>query len=463
MNGEQNIRGFMMKKHTKNYMMLIMLSTGFIMAVLDTTGVALAIPNLEVYLQLSTLQSAWLINVYILGLGGTLLLSGNLSIKFGDKRLFLTGMFLFACASAVCGLSVCFPQLLFFRFLQGVGASLFMPSAMSLLFNAYGDAKIRAKVLGIWTAIISVATGIGSLVGGFFITSFGWRSIFFINVPLSMIAIVYIYMTSTNVVRVGRKSINYFDNILLTMSIGTVILYLTIGKQLGYLSYQSLGCLLSFIVLLSIVILRERRTKNPIVPFILLRNIDFLTANLFGFIVNVSLYGLVIIFGLYYQSDMHYSAMVSGLLILPGMIILVVGNIFYTRIIKFIPVSKLIKYSISIAILGSLILMFVSILTTKRAIILVTIGFAVLSFGIGMLTPASTTLLMESAGSELSSVAGATLNANKQIGGLFGTAIVSVIVSFLVNQWQLILSVFFIVNLLLYAVAYMIQRNIQSH
>lgn len=171
---------------------LIILSLGFIMAVLDTTGVVLAVPSIEKALNISFNNSIWILNSYILTLSSLLLLSGNLVRKYGATRLFITGMGLFIIASIGSGCSINVWTIVIFRLIQGAGAALFMPSSMTLLFISYPDPTERAKVLGIWTTIISVATGTGSLIGGTLITTFGWRSIFFINVPLGLIAILYI-------------------------------------------------------------------------------------------------------------------------------------------------------------------------------------------------------------------------------------------------------------------------------
>lgn len=430
-------------------MVLVILSFGFIMAVLDTTGVALAIPELEKYLSISTIQSTWIINAYILGLGGTLLLSGNLAEKYGDRSLFVWGMLMFGVASVICGFSTNFIQIILFRFIQGVGASLFMPSSMSLLFNFYDDSGTRAQMLGLWTSIISVATGTGSLIGGFLISNFGWRAIFFINVLFSLAAVIFVSMKLKNSIKAKSRKINYVDNVILVIAITTLILFLTVGKQAGYTKTVPLVLIAAFIILLVILIVRERKSEFPIVPLELLTNRVFSISNLLGFIVNISLYALVVVFGLYYQNFLHYSAMLSGLLILPGMIVLVLGNLFYAKKVKTVSSLKLAQWGIIVTIVGATVLTLVSIFDDSNLIIIIA-GFAVMCLGVGLLTPATTTLLMESAGTKLASVAGATLNTNKQLGGLFGTAIVGLVIATVPNEWSKVIMIVFGLNVIMY-------------
>ena len=173
------------KKDT-SLLLLIVLSFGFVMAVLDTTGVVLAVPEIKKFLIISLDDSIWIINSYILALGTFLLFAGSLSSKYGAKKILVIGMTLFVLSSFGCSISGNIKILIFCRFLQGVGASLFMPSSMSLLFMAYPDAEKRSKMLGIWTSIISVATGTGSFIGGTIIQYFGWKTIFLIRESYSI-------------------------------------------------------------------------------------------------------------------------------------------------------------------------------------------------------------------------------------------------------------------------------------
>jgi len=437
---------------------LIILSLGFIMAVLDTTGVVLAVPSIDKVLNISFNDSIWILNAYILSLSGLLLLSGNLVRKYGAKKLFIFGMLLFIVASVGASFSINIWMMVIFRLLQGTGAALFMPSSMTLLFISYPEASERAKILGIWTTIISVATGTGSLIGGTLITTLGWRSIFLINIPLGLIAVTYIGLQSIETSYNSKLKINVTDNLVLFFALTSLVIYLVNGKQYGYSNVINILFGLLFIILVGVLFLIEKNSAHPIIPLILLTRKKFLTANLFGLVINISLYGLTLVLGLYFQTQLGYSAMISGLLILPGMGILILGNLFYTKMIQKIKISTLISISAMITIVSALILLVFSIKFNPVQSTTIIIFFATMCFGLGILTPATTTILMESSGAEYSSIAGAALNTNKQIGGLLGTTVLGIIISSNSSNWQNILIFTFVLQVILYGITIIIDR-----
>ena len=362
--------------------LLFILSLGYIMAVLDTTGVVLAVPHIETDMRVSLGQSIWIINAYTLALGSLLLLSGNLTTKYGAKRILLIGMTLFTLASLGCSFSPNIETLIILRFIQGFGASLFMPSSLALLFVSYPDSAKRARMLGIWTAIISVATGTGSFIGGIIINYFGWRGIFLINIPLGILTVISILVLVKNNIANAKTKIDIFSNLFLVATIGSLVIYLVEGNQYGYSNSNLLLLLLLFILFSIGLVIHDKKSKAPIVPHQLLKNANFIVSNLLGLVVNISLYGIVLVLGLYFQTYLNLSSMVSGLLILPGMIVLIIGGI-----------------------------------------------------------------------------AGATLNANKQIGGLFGTTIMGIVTTNLSHDWNIVIVVAFMINVIMYIATWLIANR----
>ena len=431
--------------------LLFILSLGYIMAVLDTTGVVLAVPHIETDMSVSLGQSIWIINAYTLALGSLLLLSGNLTTKYGAKRILLIGMTLFTLASLGCSFSPDIEILIFLRFIQGFGASLFMPSSLALLFISYPNSAKRARMLGIWTAIISVATGTGSFIGGIIINYFGWRGIFLINIPLGILTAISILVLVENNFANPKTKIDIFSNIFLVGTIGSLIIYLVEGNQYGYSNSILLLFLLLFILFAIGLVVRDKKSKAPIVPHQLLKNTKFIVSNLLGLVVNISLYGIVLVLGLYFQTYLNLSSMVSGLLILPGMIVLIIGNLFYARAVKRFSVGSL--ATVSTGIFG------IGVLFHEIQLYILIPLFSLMSLGIGVLTPATTTILMEAAGQELSGIAGATLNANKQIGGLFGTTIMGIVTTNLSHDWNIVIVVAFFVNVIMYFATWLISNR----
>lgn len=406
--------------------LLFILSLGYIMAVLDTTGVVLAVPHIETAMSVSLEQSIWIINAYTLALGSLLLLSGNLTTKYGAKRILLIGMTIFTLASLGCSFSPNIETLIILRFIQGFGASLFMPSSLALLFISYPDSTKRARMLGIWTAIISVATGTGSFIGGLIINYFGWRGIFLVNIPFGILTVISILLLVKNNIANLKTRIDIFSNIFLVTTIGSLVIYLVEGNQYGYSNSNLLLFLLLFILFA------------------------------IGLVVNISLYGIVLVLGLYFQTYLNLSSIVSGLLILPGMIVLIIGNLFYARAVKRFSVGSLATVSIIFAIVGAAGIFGIGVLFHEIQLYILIPLFSLMSLGIGVLTPATTTILMEAAGQELSGIAGATLNANKQIGGLFGTTIMGIVTTNLSHDWNIVIVVAFLVNVIMYIATWLI-------
>lgn len=438
---------------------LVILSVGFIMAVLDTTGVVLAVPTIEAELHIALNDSIWILNSYILALSSLLLVSGNLARKFGAKRLFITGMIFFVLASIGSGISTNIWTMVFFRLFQGAGAAMFMPSAMTILFLSYPEEKVRSRMLGIWTTIISVATGTGSLIGGSLVTNFGWNSIFFINVPLGVVAILYIQNLKIEDPQDRLLKINVLDNFVLFGTLASLVIFLVkVSQKSGYNKSGVIFFGVLFMLFSVFLVFLEKNAKKPIIPIDLLKRPQFLISNLFGFVINISLYGLTLVLGLYFQTKLGFSAMIAGLLILPGMGSLIIGNIFYTKKIKNTNIMRLVGVSTIITVVGSALFLLSAVFINPLSQWTIIIIFAFLSFGLGMLTPATTTILMNSAGKEYSSIAGASLNANKQVGGLIGTTLMGIIISSNGSNWYVILIVAFAIQLLLYIVTALVNR-----
>ena len=435
----------------KSITLLVILSLGFVMAVLDTTGVVLAVPEIKKFLVVSISNSIWIINAYTLALGTFLLLAGNLANKFGARRMLVTGMSLFVLASLGCSFAGNINLLILLRFIQGLGASLLMPASMAILYQAFSTSGKLPKMLGIWTTIISVATGTGSFIGGTLIQYFGWRSVFLINVPIGIVTVTYILMTVARDQPINHSKIDVISNLLLVLTISSLVIFLVEGNQFGYDSGRILTFLIATFIFGGLFILKISRSSAPIIPRQLLVNPEFTATNLVGFLTNVSLYGIVLVLGLYYQMALHFSSMLAGLLILPGMTVLIIGNLFYTKYANTIGSKKLAIYATLLTLLGAALMLISSFLVQPVPAWLIIINFAIMSIGIGVVVPSSTTLLMQASGKQYSSIAGATLNANKQIGGLFGTAIMGMIISNLGSNWNGIIQATFLINVILYA------------
>jgi DHA2 family methylenomycin A resistance protein-like MFS transporter len=270
-------------------------------------------------------------------------------------------------------------------------------------------------------------------------------------VPIGIVTIGYISLTVKGDHSTNKLNIDILDNLLLILAIAGAVIFLVEGKQFGYLNLRIVPLISLAIIFGWLLILREKKSAQPIIPITLLKLPRFTVMNLVGLLTNVSLYGIVLVLGLYFQMALHCSSILSGLLILPGMTVLVIGNIFYAKYVaEFNPV-RLANVAIIVTLVGSTVLYLLSLFIKPLPVFAIILLFSVMSIGIGVLVPASTTLLMAVSGTKYSGIAGATLNANKQIGGLFGTAIMGMVISSFGTNWNGIIQMTFLINAGLYA------------
>src|SRR5471030_440288 len=184
-------------RSSRRWLALTMLALAQFLVVLDASIVNIALSSIGSQLHLGTTGLAWVITAYILPFGGLLLLGGKLADRFGHRRLFLIGVAAFIAASALAGSSVSGGMLLASRALQGGSAALLAPSALALLTHLFPIAKDRVKALGIWGAVAGLGSAAGVLLGGVLTADFGWRAVFFVNVPVGLIALITVPLLIT--------------------------------------------------------------------------------------------------------------------------------------------------------------------------------------------------------------------------------------------------------------------------
>ncbi|GAB6496100.1 methylenomycin A resistance protein [Bacillus sp. UMTAT18] len=404
---------------------LIALAMGFIMATLDVTVVNVAVVNIQETLGLTLYSSTWIVDGYILSFAALLLAGGALANRFGAKRIYLIGLIIFVFASLLCTVATTENTLVIGRIIQGVGAALFMPSSLSLLVVSFPDEKKRAKMFGIWSAIVSIASGTGPFIGGLLVNTFGWRSIFIINLPIGMIGILMAFVIIPNVLP-KKEKINVANHLIGIIAITLLAFTLIEGPSYGWSSPQILGGVVGTILTTILFVYAERKSKNSVVPRVLFQNKTFSSANIVGFLINFALFGGIFMFGLFLQKAYGASPFVAGLQLLPMMSVFVIGNVLFAKMVSKFSSKSLLFIALFIASIGSLLLM---LLVNNVSYLGIAIIYSVVNLGIGIAVPAMTTIVMKSAGRENGNMAGATLNVNRQIGALVGIAIMGIILN----------------------------------
>ncbi|MCQ8768759.1 MFS transporter [Streptomyces telluris] len=402
------------------------LALGFVLASLDVTIINIAGPSLRTGLGLSLSGLTWVVSGYVLAFAALLLLAGSLAGRYGARRTYLAGLALFTAASLLAAAAPGAGVLIAGRILQGAGAALFMPSSLTLLLAAFPGARERARVLGLWSAIVSVAAGLGPAVGGLLVGTFGWRSVFLINLPLGLLGLVLAHRVIAPLP--GRPApLAAAGHALGLLALAALSYGLIEGPDLGWAAPRVLVPLAVAVLAGAAFVVRERRAAVRVLPRALFSDARFPAANAIGFLFNFGLFGGLFMLGLFLQNARGASPVQAGLQMLPVQAVWLLGNVLYARTGPRTGNRVILTVTLAVAAAGTLVLA----LTVSPGMpywVLATV-LATLNVGIGMASPAMTGATMESAGTEHSGIAGAALNANRQIGSLVGVGAVSAVLT----------------------------------
>jgi DHA2 family methylenomycin A resistance protein-like MFS transporter len=281
---------------------LVATSLGFGVVQLDVSVVNVAIAPIGADLDAPVAGLQWVVNTYTLGFAALILSAGALGDRIGARRVFLCGFVLFTAASAACGLAPTLGALVAARGLQGVGAAALVPCSLSLLAHAYPQRQARARAVGRWAAGASVAVAGGPLVGGLLIASLGWRSIFFINVPIGLVAIGLTRRYTVETTRSRGRGLDVPGQVVAVVALVGLTAAVVEGGRRGFTAplvlaafTVAVGAGVGFVAV-------ESRRERPMLRLRLFRSRTFSATSLIGLLVNVAFYGLIFVFSLYFQT-----------------------------------------------------------------------------------------------------------------------------------------------------------------
>lgn len=411
---------------------LVTLAVGFVMAMLDVTVVNVAIPSIALQFTVPLTDLVWIVDGYTLTFAALLLVAGALADRYGAKTLYLTGLGVFTAASLLCGLAPNADMLIAARMLQGVGAALFMPSSLSLLTHAYADENVRNRMLAAWSAIVAVAGASGPLLGGALIHQFGWRSIFLINIPLGLAGL---WLARRRIATAPRRprALNPLSHLLGVVALSSLCFVLIQGNAYGWTSPSIAATALLSLAASAVLVHRERRHAQPIIPRALFATRQFAAANGVGFLINLASYGQLFLLSLFLQHARGADALQTGIELVPMLAVFSIGNLISGRVSS--------RWSVSASLLGG-----VSLAAVMSAIGIATftpgvaywpfaVVVALANLGVGIAVPAMTSIVMQVSGSQHANSAAAALNANRQSGALVGVAVMGTILH-LLPDWR---------------------------
>ena len=398
------------------------------MVMLDNTVVNVALPSIQRGLHASFSGLEWTVNAYTLAFAVLLVTGGRLGDIFGRRRTFLIGVVVFGAASAFIGFSQSEAWLIAGRTVQGFGAAFMMPATLSIIANAF-PAHERGRAIGTWAGVSAMALAIGPVVGGFLVENVSWQSIFFLNVPVAVVAVV-VTLAATQESR-DETSTHHVDIpgvVTITAGLSAFVLALVEGNSWGWGSASIIGLFAVAVVSLVVFAIAETRVPEPMVDFTFFRSRSFLGANLVAFIVSFAMLATFFFLALYLQNVRGYSPLEAGVRFLPSTALIIVMGPIAGRLTDRIGPRPLMTVGL-LAVAGSLF--WQGHLAPETPYAFLAGAFVLLGVGMGLVMSPMSTAAMNAVDQAKAGVASGILTMSRMVGGTFGVAVMGALIAVL--------------------------------
>ena len=309
---------------SKGLALALLAMTQFVV-ILDASIVNVALPSIGTDLDFSQDNLSWVVNAYTLTFGGFLLLGGRMADLLGRRRMFIGGLLLFGIASLLGGLAQSDAWLIAARAVQGLGAALISPAALSIVTTTFAEGAERNKALGVWGAVAGAGGAVGVLLGGVLTEYLGWEWVLLVNTPITLVAA---FLAPRLLVESRDERESAFDipgAVSVTAGLALLVYGLVNAEKAGWDSAETLGILAGAVVLLVAFVAIESRTKHPLMPFSIFRLRTLRGANIVGLLVGMSLFSMFFFISLYLQQVLGYEPLKAGFAYLPLSILIVVS------------------------------------------------------------------------------------------------------------------------------------------
>lgn len=399
---------------------LVAASLGFAVICLDVSVVTVAIERIRVALHTDVTGLQWVMNAYTLVFASLLLSTGALGDRLGPRSVYAAGLGLFTLASVGCALSGSIESLIAARIVQGLAAALCVPASSALITMSFPDRAARARAIGTWAGIASSALGAGPLVGGLLISTFGWQSIFLINLPLGLIGIWLTLAFAPGPSRPAARSLDPFGQILGILALAGLTIGFVESGRLGWGAPLVLSGFVAFAACGGAFVIYEARHRDPMLPLALMRIPAVAAPSFIGMAVNFAFYGLMFAVSLFFQSVKDYSPLQTGLAFLPMTGVITATNLVAGRLAARFGPKLPILLGLAMAVAGYLWLAGISAATPFGVIIP---GLFLVGSGTALVVPPINAVLLTGVDPGRVGIASGALNAARQIGGVVGVGV----------------------------------------
>jgi EmrB/QacA subfamily drug resistance transporter len=410
----------------KRWIALILLCTAQFVVVLDASIVNVALPTIGEALKFSESNLPWVVNAYVLTFGGFLLLGGRLADLLGRRRVFMFGLVLFALASLAGGLAGNSGQLIAARAVQGLGAAILSPAALSIVATTFKDGAERNKALGIWGAVAGSGGAAGVLLGGVLTESLGWEWVLWVNVPIGIAAAAI----APSLIAESRNEDDerHFDvagALTITLGLSAFVFALLDAETAGWGSAQTIGTLVAAVLLIAAFVAIEQRSHAPLVPFSIFRVRTITGANVVGLLVGASLFAMFYFISLYMQQVLGYSPIHAGLSYLPLAVSIIISAGVASGLVTKVGFKPILAIGMALIAIGLLWFSQISVHGSFLADILGPSLFA--AVGLGFAFVPVTIAAVSGVEDREQGLASGLINTSQQVGGALGLAVLAAV------------------------------------
>src|SRR4051812_9329229 len=410
----------------RRWLALGLLCVAQFVVVLDASIVNVALPSIGKALDFSQENLSWVVNAYVLTFGGFLLLGGRLADLLGRRRVFIFGLVLFALASLVGGFSNSDSMLIAARAVQGLGAAILSPSALSIVTTTFRDGAERNKALGVWGAVAGSGGAAGVLLGGVLTDGLGWEWVLWVNVPIGIgAALLAPRLVAESRAEGDRRAFDVAGALSVTAGLSVLVYALVDATDAGWGSTQTIGLLALAVALLVAFVFIELRSRQPLVPFRIFRLRTLTGANVVGILIGASLFSMFFFISLYMQQVLGYSAIHAGLSYLPLALTIIVTAGVASQLVTKVGFKPVLAAGMVFIAAG---LFWFSQVSVGGGFLTDILGPSLLAAaGLGFAFVTSTIAAVSGVDADEAGLASGLINTSQQVGGALGLAVLAAV------------------------------------
>ncbi len=410
----------------RRWLALALLAAAQFVVVLDASIVNVALPSIGTALDFSQDNLSWVVNAYTLTFGGFLLLGGRMADLLGRRRMFIVGLIVFAGASLAGGLAQSDVWLIAARAVQGLGAALLSPAALSLITVLFEEGPDRNKALGVWGAVAGSGGAAGVLLGGMLTEWAGWEWVLFVNVPIGLAAAFLAPRLLPESRNEGARHFDIAGAVSITAGLSLLVYSLVNANQAGWGSGTTLGLLAIAIALIVGFVLIELRTRAPLVPFPgIFRHRSIVGINITGLLIAMALFSMFFFISLYMQQVLGYDALKAGVAYLPLAVGIIISAGLASTLTTRFGVRPVLVFGLILTAIG--LFWFGQISPTGSYVGDILFPALISAFGLGFSFVPMTVAAVAGVEPHEAGLASGLINTSQQVGGALGLAILAAI------------------------------------